>query len=88
MLVFVPLLNSGEFFGSRSRLDGSSRVWGSTGEMTPEAFHLDIVFTSLVQSGFLPSKQATVDHNRSRTDPDIVGTELDHLGPVFCSPWN
>ena len=49
---------------------------------------LCLVFTSPVQSGFLPPKQATVDCNWSRTDPDIAGTELDHLGPVFCSPWN
>jgi len=44
MLVFVPLLDSGKFFGSRSRLDGGSRAWGSTREMTPEAFHLDSIF--------------------------------------------
>jgi len=50
----------------------------------PEA----IVFASLVQSGFLPLKWATVDRNQSRTDQDIVGTKLDHLGLVFCSPWN
>jgi len=47
-----------------------------------------LVFTSPVQSGFLPPKRATVNCNRSRTDPDIVGTEPDHLGPVFCGPWN
>jgi len=47
-----------------------------------------VVFASLVQSGFLPPKQATVNCNQSRTDPNIVGTKLDHLGPVFCSPWN
>ncbi|KIJ91289.1 hypothetical protein K443DRAFT_115212, partial [Laccaria amethystina LaAM-08-1] len=41
-----------------------------------------------VQSGFLRPKRATVDRNRSRTDPDIAGTELDHLGPVFCGPRN
>ena len=34
------------------------------------------------------AKWATVDRNWSRTDPDIVGTEPDHLGPVFCHPWN
>ncbi|KIJ99241.1 hypothetical protein K443DRAFT_102612, partial [Laccaria amethystina LaAM-08-1] len=28
-----------------------------------------VVFTSSVQSGFLPPKRATVDRNRSRTDP-------------------
>jgi len=49
---------------------------------------LRVVFASPVQSGFLPPKRATVDRNRSRTDPDIAGTEPDHLGPVFCSPWN
>ena len=47
-----------------------------------------IVFASPVQSGFLPPKWATVNHNQSRTNPDIVGTEPDHLGPVFCGPWN
>ena len=47
-----------------------------------------LVFASPVQSGFLPPKLATVDRNQSRTDPDIAGTEPDHLGPVFCSPWN
>ncbi|EDR13022.1 uncharacterized protein LACBIDRAFT_322415 [Laccaria bicolor S238N-H82] len=41
------------------------------------------VFASSVQSGFLPPKRATVDRNWSRTDPDIQGTELNHLGPVF-----
>ncbi|KIK00834.1 hypothetical protein K443DRAFT_99722, partial [Laccaria amethystina LaAM-08-1] len=41
-----------------------------------------------VQSGFLRPKRATVDLNRSRTDPDIAGTESDHLGPVFCGPRN
>ncbi|KIJ99854.1 hypothetical protein K443DRAFT_101520, partial [Laccaria amethystina LaAM-08-1] len=30
---------------------------------------LQIVFASSVQSGFLPPKRATVDRNRSRTDP-------------------
>ena len=49
---------------------------------------LVVVFASLVQSGFLPPKQATMNCNWSRTDPDIVGIELDHLGLVFCSPWN
>ena len=48
----------------------------------------DVVFASPVQSGFLPPKRATVDRNRSRTDPDVAGTEPDHLGPVFCVPWN
>jgi len=51
-------------------------------------FGLFLVFASPVQSGFLPPKRATVDRNRSRTDPDIMGTEPDHLGPVFCGPWN
>ncbi|EDR04126.1 uncharacterized protein LACBIDRAFT_306439 [Laccaria bicolor S238N-H82] len=46
------------------------------------------VFASSVQSGFLPPKRATVDHNRSRTDPDIEGTELNHIGPVFCGLWS
>ncbi|KIJ96956.1 hypothetical protein K443DRAFT_106409, partial [Laccaria amethystina LaAM-08-1] len=41
-----------------------------------------------VQSGFLRPKCVTVDCNRSRTDPYIAGTGLDHLGPVFCSPRN
>jgi len=54
----------------------------------PKADIARIVFASGVQSVFLPPKWATVNHNRSRTDPDIVGTKLDHLGPVFCSPWN
>ena len=49
---------------------------------------LFLVFASPVQSGFLPQKRATIDRNQSRTDPDIAGTEPDHLGPVFCSPWN
>jgi len=56
--------------------------------LSPFSSHLCIVFASPVQSGFLPPKQATMNHNQSRTDPDIVGTEPDHLGPVFCSPWN
>ncbi|EDR10442.1 uncharacterized protein LACBIDRAFT_317373 [Laccaria bicolor S238N-H82] len=47
-----------------------------------------VVFTSSVQSGFLPPKRATVDRNRSRTDPDIEGTERNHLGPVFCGLWS
>ena len=37
---------------------------------------------------FFAPKWATIDRNQSRTDPDIAGTERDHLGPVFCSPWN
>ncbi|EDR01482.1 uncharacterized protein LACBIDRAFT_310883 [Laccaria bicolor S238N-H82] len=45
-----------------------------------------LVFKGSVQSGFLPRKCATVDRNRSRTDPDIEGTEPNHLGPVFCGP--
>ncbi|EDQ99732.1 uncharacterized protein LACBIDRAFT_315249 [Laccaria bicolor S238N-H82] len=45
-----------------------------------------VVFKGSVQSGFLPRKRATVDRNRSRTDPDIEGTEPNHLGPVFCGP--
>ncbi|KIK06117.1 hypothetical protein K443DRAFT_25793, partial [Laccaria amethystina LaAM-08-1] len=47
-----------------------------------------LVFASSVQSGFLPPKRATVDRNRSRTDPNIAGTEPDHLGPVYFSPWD
>jgi len=43
-LIFVPLFNSSKFFGSRSRLDGGSRAWGSTRKMTPEAFRLNGVF--------------------------------------------
>jgi hypothetical protein len=50
--------------------------------------YLYIVFASSVQSGFLPRKRATVDRNRSRTDPHIAGTEPDHLGPVYFSPWD
>ena len=46
-----------------------------------------LVFAGPVQSGFLPRKRATVDRNRSRTNPDIEGTEPNHLGPVFCGPW-
>ena len=46
-----------------------------------------IVFAGPVQSGFLPPKWATVDRNRSRTNPDIEGTEPNHLGLVFCGPW-
>jgi hypothetical protein len=48
----------------------------------------EIVFASSVQSGFLPPKRATVDRNRSRTDPHIAGTEPDHLGPVYFGPWD
>jgi len=47
-----------------------------------------LVFASPVQSSFLPPKQATMDCNQSRTDPDISGTKPDHLWLVFCSPWN
>jgi hypothetical protein len=47
-----------------------------------------LVFASSVQSGFLPPKRATVDRNRSRTDPHIAGTEPDHLGPVYFGPWD
>ncbi|EDQ98853.1 uncharacterized protein LACBIDRAFT_318615 [Laccaria bicolor S238N-H82] len=47
-----------------------------------------IVFASSVQSGFLPPKRATVDRNRSRTDPDIEGTEPNHLGPVYFGLWS
>ncbi|KIK00519.1 hypothetical protein K443DRAFT_100169, partial [Laccaria amethystina LaAM-08-1] len=41
-----------------------------------------------VQSGFLRPKRATVDCNRSRTNPDIAGTGPGHLGLVFCGPRN
>ncbi|EDR07436.1 uncharacterized protein LACBIDRAFT_298627 [Laccaria bicolor S238N-H82] len=46
------------------------------------------MFASSVQSGFLPPKRATVDRNRSRTDPDIEGTEPNHLGPVYFGLWS
>ena len=46
------------------------------------------VFRSGSVRFFFPVKQATVDNNWSRTDPDIEGTKLDHLGPVFCSSGN
>ena len=46
-----------------------------------------LVFAGPVQSGFLPQKRATVDRNQPRTNPDIEGTEPNHLGPVFCGPW-
>ena len=49
--------------------------------------HWQLVFAGSVQSGFLPQKWATVDRNWSRTNPDIEGTEPNHLGPVFCGPW-
>jgi hypothetical protein len=48
----------------------------------------ELVFASSVQSGFLPPKWATVDRNRSRTDPHIAGTEPDHLGPVYFGSWD
>ena len=38
-----------------------------------------IVFTGPVLSSFLPLKWATMDCNWSRTNPDIEGTEMDHL---------
>ncbi|EDQ99196.1 uncharacterized protein LACBIDRAFT_317458 [Laccaria bicolor S238N-H82] len=47
-----------------------------------------LVFASSVQSGFLPPKRATADRNRSRTDPDIEGTEPNHLGPVYFGLWS
>ncbi|EDR07021.1 uncharacterized protein LACBIDRAFT_328279 [Laccaria bicolor S238N-H82] len=50
-------------------------------------FEKNVHHDGLVQSGFLPRKQAATDHNRSRTNPDIEGTEPDHLRPVFCSLW-
>ena len=62
--------------------EGCSFVGKSQDEWLP------LVFASPVQSGFLPQKWANVDRNRSRINPDIAGTEPDHLGPVFCSPWN
>ncbi|KIK10387.1 hypothetical protein K443DRAFT_81456 [Laccaria amethystina LaAM-08-1] len=46
-----------------------------------DQLQLPVVFASSVQSSFLPPKRATVDRNRSRTDPHIAGTEPDHLGP-------
>jgi len=65
---------------SAAKDEGESPSTTSVGE--------ELVFASLVQSSFLPPKRATIDCNRSRTDPDIAGTELDHLGLVFCGPWN
>ena len=47
---------------------------------SPSELTLQVVFTGLVQSGFLPPKQATMDCNWFRTNPDIGATELDHLG--------
>ena len=49
---------------------------------------LFLVFKGSAQSSFLPLKRATADHNQSKTDLNIEGTELNHLGPVFCSPWH
>ena len=50
------------------------------------------IIASVCKSGsvrfFAPPKRATIDRNQSRTDPDIAGTEPDHLGLVFCGPWN
>ncbi|KIJ99022.1 hypothetical protein K443DRAFT_102995 [Laccaria amethystina LaAM-08-1] len=54
----------------------------------PRTYSFQIVFASSVQSGFLPPKRATMDRNRSRTDPHIAGTEPDHLGPVYFGPWD
>ncbi|KAF8223916.1 hypothetical protein L208DRAFT_1314591 [Tricholoma matsutake] len=51
--------------------------------ITVNCFHWCVVFESPVQSGFLTSKWGNCNCNWSRTDPDIGGTELDHLGPVF-----
>ncbi|EDR03046.1 uncharacterized protein LACBIDRAFT_331786 [Laccaria bicolor S238N-H82] len=44
-----------------------------------------VVFKGSVQSGFLPRKCATMDRNRSRTNPDIKGTELNHRTGLFQS---
>jgi len=75
----------------------SGAIMADSGGMAPflqesigqgEVLVLFIVFASLVQSSFLPPKWATVNRNWSRTNPDIGGTEPDHLGPVFCGPWN
>ena len=49
---------------------------------------VQLVFEGSVKSGFLPLKHATVDCNQFRIDPNIEGTELNHLGPVLCSPWH
>ena len=49
---------------------------------------IQLVFEGSVQSGFLSLKRASMDHNWPRTNPNIEGTELNHLGLVFCSPWH
>ena len=36
------------------------------------------MFEGSVQSGFLPPKHATMDHNQSRTDPNIEDFTLPH----------
>jgi hypothetical protein len=61
---------------------------GGGGGVVMAAVVSGLVFASSVQSGFLPPKRATVDRNRSRTDPHIAGTEPDHLGPVYFGPWD
>ncbi|EDR08926.1 uncharacterized protein LACBIDRAFT_326552 [Laccaria bicolor S238N-H82] len=73
-------LPAGQCFGFRW-LNGEKRRWLGVGDSMGDG-----VFKGSVQSGFLPRKRATVDRNRSRTDPDIEGTEPNHLGPVFCGP--
>ncbi|KAF8233488.1 hypothetical protein L208DRAFT_1266289, partial [Tricholoma matsutake] len=36
---------------------------------------------------FLTSKWGNHNCSQSRTNPDIGGTEPDHLGLVYCGPW-
>ncbi|EDQ99779.1 uncharacterized protein LACBIDRAFT_334767 [Laccaria bicolor S238N-H82] len=67
--------------GFQLYMEGYSHAW-----LRMSAPASSLVFKGSVQSGFLPRKRATVDRNWSRTDPDIEGTEPNHLGPVFCGP--
>ncbi|KAF8224367.1 hypothetical protein L208DRAFT_1311956, partial [Tricholoma matsutake] len=46
-----------------------------------------VVFKGPVWSGFRLPNGATGNRNRSRTDPDIGGLQLDPLGPVLIGPW-
>ena len=76
------------FYTSQDIKDHLYDAWKADKLKFCQEHWVKLVFASLVQSGFFPPKQTTMNCNWSRTDPDIVGTKPDHLGLVFCSPWN
>jgi len=78
MLVFLPPLDSGEFFGSRSRLDGGSRARGSARKMAPEAFRLNGIFET--DGKYSPIEASGIKFRNVRWEDIIEGSGSDGHG--------